>query len=98
MRAELREQVTTIIASIPAGRVTTYGRIAKMTEGATARSVGAVLRTLPEGHRLPWFRVVAAGGRLADHEGASEQRRLLAAEGVVFDERGRIPAHCFWPE
>ncbi|OHV11156.1 MGMT family protein [Kushneria phosphatilytica] len=98
MRAQLREQVTTIIARIPSGRVTTYGRIAKMTEGATARSVGAVLRTLPAGHQLPWYRVVAAGGRLADHEGAVEQRQQLAAEGIMFDERGRIPSHYFWPD
>ncbi|MFC0269617.1 MGMT family protein [Kushneria aurantia] len=97
MRVELREQVTTIIAQIPCGRVTTYGCIAKMTDGATARSVGAVLRTLPQGHTLPWQRVVSAGGRLADHEGARRQRELLAAEGVLFDRRGRIPARFFWP-
>lgn len=97
MRDEVREQVTTIIARIPKGRVTTYGRIAAMTDGATARSVGALLRLLPEGHTLPWQRVVAAGGRLADHEGAHTQRELLAAEGVVFDARGRIPRRFFWP-
>lgn len=97
MRDEVREQATTIIARIPEGRVTTYGAIAKMTEGATARSIGALLRLLPEGHTLPWHRVVAAGGRLADHDGARRQRELLSAEGVVFDTRGRIPAHFFWP-
>ncbi|ART63517.1 MGMT family protein [Kushneria marisflavi] len=97
MRDEVREQATTIIARIPEGRVTTYGAIAKMTEGATARSIGALLRLLPEGHTLPWHRVVAAGGRLADHDGARRQRELLNAEGVVFDARGRIPAHFFWP-
>ncbi len=35
-RPELLEQIYTIVDQIPAGRVTTYGRIAKMTEGATA--------------------------------------------------------------
>lgn len=97
MREEVREQATTIIACIPPGRVTTYGDIAKMTEGATARSIGALLRMLPEGHTLPWHRVVAAGGRLADHDGARHQRELLALEGVIFDHRGRIPARFFWP-
>ena len=97
MRDEVREQVTTIIAHIPEGRVTTYGAVAKMTEGATPRSVGALLRLLPEGHTLPWHRVVAAGGRLADHEGARVQRERLSAEGVMFDARGRIPERFFWP-
>ncbi|WP_299261947.1 MGMT family protein [uncultured Kushneria sp.] len=97
MRNEVREQATTIIARIPEGRVTTYGAIAKMTEGATPRSIGALLRLLPEGHTLPWHRVVAAGGRLADHEGARVQRELLSSEGVMFDARGRIPERFFWP-
>ncbi len=39
-RPELLEQIYTIVDQIPAGRVTTYGRIAKMTEGATPRMVG----------------------------------------------------------
>lgn len=97
MRDEVREQAATIIARIPEGRVTTYGAIAKMTEGATPRSIGALLRLLPEGHTLPWHRVVAAGGRLPDHGGAGEQRELLSAEGVMFDARGRIPTRFFWP-
>lgn len=97
MRDELREQITTIVAQIPAGRVTTYGAIARMTFGATARSVGATLRTLPAGHGLPWHRVVSAGGRLADHDGAFEQRQRLQAEGVVFDGRGRVPERFMWP-
>lgn len=92
-----REQVLTIIARIPEGRVTTYGRIAQMTDGASARSVGAILRTLPEGHRLPWQRIVCAGGKLADHGGARYQRQLLEEEGVVFDSRGRIKPEYFWP-
>lgn len=92
-----REQVLTVVARIPEGRVTTYGRIAKMTEGASARSVGAMLRTLPTGHGLPWQRVVCAGGVLADHGGAKRQRHLLEEEGVVFDKRGRVKEEYLWP-
>ncbi|WP_075878859.1 MGMT family protein [Vreelandella massiliensis] len=51
-RAELLEQIYTIVDQIPEGRITTYGRIAAMTEGATPRSVGAAMRHLPAGHRL----------------------------------------------
>lgn len=96
-RGELLEQMYTVVAQIPPGRVTTYGRIAQMTEGATPRMVGTAMRKLPEDSTLPWQRVVSASRRLADHSGAARQRERLAAEGVVFDATGRIPAHLLWP-
>ncbi|MCG6659820.1 cysteine methyltransferase [Halomonas campisalis] len=97
MKARLREQILTILAQIPPGRVTTYGRIAAMTEGGTPRLVARALRELPAGHDLPWFRVITASRRLADHPGAPEQRQRLMAEGVRFDDRGRVSPHCLWP-
>ena len=57
------EQILAIVESIPAGRVTTYGSIADLVEGATARSVGHALKT--DGHAVPWWRVVTASGRPA---------------------------------
>ena len=97
MKAPLREQILTILAQVPPGRVTTYGRVAAMTEGGTPRLVARALRDLPAGHELPWFRVITASRRLADHPGACEQRKRLMAEGVVFDDRGRVPSGCMWP-
>ncbi|WP_027349503.1 MGMT family protein [Halotalea alkalilenta] len=97
MNQLLREQILTIVARVPKGRVTSYGRIAKMTDGASARMVGAALRSLPDGHGLPWQRVVDASGRIADHPGADRQRRLLRDEGVLLDSRGRVSVDYFWP-
>jgi len=97
MKSELREQIYTVIAAIPPGRVTTYGRIAAMTEATTPRLVARALRELPAGHDLPWFRVISASRKLADHPGAREQRQRLVGEGVVFDARGRVPMACLWP-
>ncbi|MDX5433007.1 MAG: MGMT family protein [Halomonas sp.] len=97
MKPVLREQILTILAAIPPGRVTTYGRIAAMTESGTPRLVARALRELPEDHDLPWFRVITASRRLADHPGAIEQRQRLVAEGVLFDARGRVPPEALWP-
>lgn len=97
MKPALREQILTILAEIPPGRVTTYGRIAAMTEGGTPRLVARALRDLPEGHGLPWFRVITAARRVADHPGALEQRQRLVAEGVLFDARGRVAPETLWP-
>ena len=97
-RPELLEQIYTIVDQIPSGRVTTYGRIANMTEGATARMVGSAMRHLPEGHQLPWHRVIAASLKLADHGGAARQHEKLRAEGVAFDDKGRVPRHLVWPD
>ncbi|MGM0833568.1 MAG: MGMT family protein [Pseudomonadota bacterium] len=97
-RPELLEQIYTIVDQIPAGRVTTYGRIATMTEGATPRMVGSAMRHLPEGHQLPWHRVIAASLTLADHGGAERQHQKLRDEGVMFDSKGRVPAHLVWPD
>ncbi len=43
---------------------------------------------LPERERIPWHRVVGAGGRLLISEPhASLQRKLLASEGIAIDGR-----------
>ncbi|QTF93119.1 MGMT family protein [Halomonas sp. BM-2019] len=97
MKPTLREQILTVLAAIPPGRVTTYGRLAAMTEGATPRLVARALRELPEGHDLPWFRVITASRKLADHPGTVEQRERLAEEGILLDARGRAPAERLWP-
>jgi len=97
-RPDLLEQIYTIVEQIPAGRVTTYGRIAAMTEGATPRMVGSALRNLPAGHQLPWHRVIAASLKLADHGGAERQHQKLRDEGVVFDRKGRVSSDLVWPD
>ena len=97
-RPERLEQIYTIVEQIPAGRVTTYGRIAAMTDGATPRMVGAALRHLPADHQLPWHRVIAASLKLADHAGAERQEQKLRDEGVVLDSRGRVSCDLVWPD
>lgn len=76
-----------LLSKIPEGRLVTYGQLAKMAGyPGLARWVGRALSQLPEGTRLPWHRVVAAGGHLSlpSHSRAgAEQRQRLTAEGIL---------------
>ncbi|HSG88603.1 MAG TPA: MGMT family protein [Pseudomonadales bacterium] len=80
------DRIRLVVAAIPCGRVATYGQVAEAAGlPGRARLVGRVLSMLPAGSRIPWHRVVAAGGRIAaSGSGADEQRRRLRAEGVGF--------------
>jgi methylated-DNA-protein-cysteine methyltransferase-like protein len=77
------------LASVPAGRVVTYGQLAAMAGLArAARLAGRALRDLPEGTELPWHRVINAQGRISLPEDSSsyqEQKRRLAMEGIQFN-------------
>jgi methylated-DNA-protein-cysteine methyltransferase-like protein len=81
------------VASIPRGRVSTYGLVAERAGlPRRARLVGRVLSQLPTGSRVPWHRVVGAGGRIAFPTGSRanrEQRARLAREDVP-TLRGRV--------
>ena len=77
-------RVLTLVRRIPAGRVATYGDIARLAgRPGAARAVGNVMRDC--GARdVPCHRVVAATGRLGGYGGApSLKRSLLQAEGIV---------------
>ena len=85
--SEIDLQIWQVVALIPAGKVATYGDVARMAglPGA-ARRVGAALRRLPEDSRIPWHRVINAQGRISLPEGSVSrliQREQLQAEGMM---------------
>jgi methylated-DNA-protein-cysteine methyltransferase related protein len=83
---ELRDDAfRRIILSIPAGKVSTYGRVAAAAGYPLYhRAVARLLRTDPPDH-LPWHRVLGAGGEIKlRHQAAKEQRARLQMEGVKF--------------
>jgi alkylated DNA nucleotide flippase Atl1 len=80
------ELVRRLVASIPAGRVATYGDIASAAELSSPRIVGWIMRT--DSSDLPWHRVITASGRPAAHL-VTRQLELLRAEGVLADD-GRV--------
>lgn len=80
-------EVLQYVANVPAGKVTTYGRIAKDLFLPTPRLVGKILHTNPDGSKYPCHRVVFSDGSLAPayaFGGAEVQRKKLLEEGVVF--------------
>jgi len=89
------------VRRIPKGRVSSYGRVAKLVGGTGARQVGYAMAALPAGSSVPWQRVVNHKGEISlrrHGDGDSRQRRLLEAEGVSFNLRGRIDLKRFgWP-
>ena len=85
------EQVYDVVAKIPAGKVTTYGDIAKMLgHPRAARFVGYAMNASCETDDLPWHRVTFADGRTWDGQWERVQRDLLTAEGVGFTKDGHI--------
>ena len=88
------EQVYRLVARCPRGRVVSYGGVAAMLgKPRSARAVGAALRDLPEGSKVPWWRVISSSGRISipniDH-GPLLQRTLLEREGVKFSAAGVV--------
>ena len=85
-------EVYSVVAQIPAGRVTTYGQIARLIGmPGYARRVGHALAAAPAG--LPCHRVVNKTGTLAPgfaFGGQERQRDMLETEGVTFLADGRI--------
>jgi len=95
--SELYEKIYSVILKIPRGKVATYGQIAKLAGlGPNARLVGYALHALTPEERVPWHRVVGAGGKISlVGEGYSVQRKILESEGVGFTEKGKIPLPLF---
>lgn len=88
--ASFNEQVYDVVARIPAGRVATFGQIARIIgRPRMARFVGYASNNKASWH-LPWHRVVFKDGSLCGAEFFDQQYRALKAEGVKFDKDKRV--------
>ncbi|HEY6213899.1 MAG TPA: methylated-DNA--[protein]-cysteine S-methyltransferase [Vicinamibacterales bacterium] len=76
-------RVLSVVRGIPAGRVATYGDVARLAgKPRAARAVGNIMRGCAR-QDVPCHRVIAAGGRIGGYGGRELLKRsLLAAEGV----------------
>ncbi len=94
----LYARIYAAVCSIPRGRVSTYGRVAKLVGGCSARQVGYAMAALPAGSRVPWQRVVNHQGRISSRkhsDGAERQRLKLLEEGVGFKRGGEIDLNLY---
>lgn len=95
---DFANRVFEVVRQVPRGKVTTYGQVARLIGAPrAARYVGYALHANPEPGTdpgcIPCHRVVFKDGRMATgfaFGGPDEQRKMLAAEGVAFDDEGRV--------
>ena len=103
-RGERYARIYSVVRRVPPGCVVTYGAVARLAGiPKGARQVGYALHALPEAERdVPWQRVINARGEVSprgEAASAALQRSILAAEGVVFDAKGRVDLAVYgWPE
>lgn len=92
------EAILDVIRRIPRGRVAAYSAVAAAAGYPLHhRLVVELLRR--RGDRLPWHRVLGAGGEIRLRaEAALEQRMRLEAEGVRFRGRRVAPEHILTAE
>jgi methylated-DNA-protein-cysteine methyltransferase-like protein len=87
------QEIWAVVGAIPRGSVSTYGAVARAAGlPGRARLAGRALRESPKEMKLPWHRVVGAGGKIVFPLNSlhhREQSRRLRAEGVVV-KAGRV--------
>ncbi|MBR62110.1 MAG: cysteine methyltransferase [Dehalococcoidia bacterium] len=92
------KKIYQIVNSIPYGQVATYGQVAQLVPISSARVVGFALASLTEADQnTPWHRVINRDGKISSRQPNDVilQRKLLMAEGVEFDNSGRVDLKTF---
>lgn len=79
-----------LVKEIPEGQVASYGMVASLIPGATARIVGYAMAATPPGEGIPWQRVINSAGKISDREGATRQRERLREEGIKLSKAGTV--------
>lgn len=89
------ERIYQVVGLVPRGQISTYGDIAIIVGGGCdARLVGLAMGDL--GNRMPkvpWQRIINRSGGISTQGGG--QREILEAEGVEFDDKGKVPLEKF---
>ena len=93
------EQIYLVVSRIPCGKVASYGQVARLAGNPRlSRVVGYALHVNPDPESIPCYRVVNRFGEVSSafaFGGGNRQRELLLADGVEFDENGRVKKEYF---
>jgi len=78
-----QQRVWEKLRTIPYGKTSTYGELARAMDCASARAVGSAVGRNPISLLIPCHRVLGADGRLTGYAGGLDRKQwLLALEGV----------------
>ena len=93
MNGTFSQRVWELATSIPPGRVTTYGILAKAAGGGAmaARSITSILSKAPNQRAIPYHRIIYAGGKIwctPDRE--DERLELYAFEKIEISPKGMV--------
>ena len=93
---ELIYEILSEVEEVPAGKVASYGQIARLIgRDKNARLVGKVLSMSEYYGSYPCHRIVNHAGRLAPH--FPGQRGLLLQEDVIFKDSSHVDMkRCQW--
>jgi methylated-DNA-[protein]-cysteine S-methyltransferase len=98
---DFEESVYDAVRLVPAGRVVSYGEIARQISRGNARAVGTALSKNPYAPEVPCHRVVRADGTLGGFFGETEgpqiraKAEMLEKEGVLFIAPGKVAPSAF---
>jgi methylated-DNA-protein-cysteine methyltransferase related protein len=93
MGGTFSQRVWELALSIPEGRVTTYGALAKAAGGTpiTSRSITSILSKAPNPRAIPFHRIVYSNGTVwLAPEYEKKRRALYKKEGIDVDKKGKI--------
>lgn len=88
MKDSFTSTVRSIVASVPKGKVATYGQVAALAgRPRAARAVGMIMSTNKDTKAVPCHRVVGSTGVLTGYaygNGIRTKKEMLQHEGVRF--------------
>lgn len=98
MPSSIVSELYDLVATIPIGKVCSYSELGRtLTNPVTGLLVGRWMASCPSD--LPWWRVVAADGRLPvwkkDPTLEVIQHERLVGEGIEFDLEGKVRMNLY---
>ena len=86
------EDVYNMLLTIPKGKVSTYGDLARaLGNPAASRHIGRILGKNPNPIKVPCHRVVMSNGKIGGYAfGTQKKKQLLQNEGLIFSDEYRV--------